>query len=71
MDGFQDVKMLYKQLAVSSPEDLDTPIGIGLDDILEKFRNHWEKDIERNRTETGALLHAKVCMEQSKCNSSH
>ncbi|XP_072859609.2 phakinin isoform X1 [Pogona vitticeps] len=59
----EDVKMLYKQLAVSSPEELDIPIGIGLDDILEKFRNHWEKDIERNRTETGALLHAKPLTE--------
>ncbi|KAJ7322570.1 hypothetical protein JRQ81_018857 [Phrynocephalus forsythii] len=59
----EDVKMLYKQLAVTSPEELDIPIGIGLDDILEKFRIHWEKDIERNRTETGVLLHTKPLTE--------
>lgn len=52
--------MLYTQLSVSPLEELDTPIGTGLDDILEKIRIHWEKDIERNRAETGALLHAKV-----------
>uniref|UniRef100_A0A670JMT4 Beaded filament structural protein 2 n=1 Tax=Podarcis muralis TaxID=64176 RepID=A0A670JMT4_PODMU len=59
----EDVKMLYKQLAVSPLEELDTPIGTGLDDILEKIRIHWEKDIERNRTETGALLHTKQATE--------
>lgn len=52
--------MLYKQLSISPLEELDTPIGTGLDDILEKIRIHWEKDIERNRVETGTLLHAKV-----------
>ncbi|XP_033022245.1 phakinin [Lacerta agilis] len=59
----EDVKMLYKQLAVSPLEELDTPIGTGLDDILEKIRIHWEKDIERNRIETGALLHTKQATE--------
>ncbi|XP_062976290.1 phakinin [Elgaria multicarinata webbii] len=55
----EDVKMLYKQLAVSPLEELDAPIATGLDDILEKIRIHWERDIERNRAETGALLHTK------------
>ncbi|XP_054846896.1 phakinin [Eublepharis macularius] len=55
----EDVKMLYNQLAVSPLEELDAPIGTGLDNILEKIRIHWEKDIERNRAETGALLHSK------------
>uniref|UniRef100_A0A8D0BUD0 Beaded filament structural protein 2 n=1 Tax=Salvator merianae TaxID=96440 RepID=A0A8D0BUD0_SALMN len=55
----EDVKMLYKQLAVSTSEELETPIGTGLDDILEKIRIHWEKDIEKNRAEAGVLLHAK------------
>ncbi|XP_060137034.1 phakinin [Zootoca vivipara] len=59
----EDVKMLYKQLAVSPLEELDTPIGTGLDDILDKIRIHWEKDIERNRIETGALLHTKQATE--------
>ncbi|KAH0627262.1 hypothetical protein JD844_002775 [Phrynosoma platyrhinos] len=55
----EDIKMLYKQLAVSPLEELEAPTGIGLDDILEKIRIHWEKDIERNRTETDVLLHTK------------
>uniref|UniRef100_A0A8D2LUP8 Beaded filament structural protein 2 n=1 Tax=Varanus komodoensis TaxID=61221 RepID=A0A8D2LUP8_VARKO len=59
----EDVKMLYKQLAVSPLEELDAPIGTGLDDILEKIRIHWERDIERNRAETGALLHSKQSTE--------
>uniref|UniRef100_A0A674JXI1 Phakinin-like n=1 Tax=Terrapene triunguis TaxID=2587831 RepID=A0A674JXI1_9SAUR len=56
----EDVKMLYNQLAGSQLEELEAPIGTGLDDILEKIRIHWEKDIEKNRVETGALLHTKV-----------
>ncbi|CAM2105678.1 unnamed protein product [Caretta caretta] len=55
----EDVKMLYNQLAGSQLEELEAPIGTGLDDILEKIRIHWEKDIEKNRVETGALLHTK------------
>ncbi len=55
----EDVKMLYKQLAGSELEGMDAPIGTGLDDILETIRIHWEKDIEKNRAETGALLYAK------------
>ncbi|XP_042327360.1 phakinin isoform X2 [Sceloporus undulatus] len=55
----EDVKMLYKQLAVSPLEELKAPTGIGLDDILEKIRIYWEKDIEQNRTETDVLLHTK------------
>ncbi|MEE6466305.1 hypothetical protein FKM82_006897 [Ascaphus truei] len=55
----EDVKMLYKQLAGSQLEEVDAPIGTGLDDILETIRIHWEKDIEKNRAETGALLQAK------------
>uniref|UniRef100_A0A8C0H1H9 Beaded filament structural protein 2 n=1 Tax=Chelonoidis abingdonii TaxID=106734 RepID=A0A8C0H1H9_CHEAB len=56
----EDVKMLYNQLAGSQLEELEAPIGTGLDNILEKIRIHWEKDIEKNRIETGALLHTKV-----------
>uniref|UniRef100_A0A8C5PLH3 Beaded filament structural protein 2 n=1 Tax=Leptobrachium leishanense TaxID=445787 RepID=A0A8C5PLH3_9ANUR len=55
----EDVKMLYRQLAGSQLEEVDAPIGTGLDDILETIRIHWEKDIEKNRAETGALLQAK------------
>jgi len=57
---FKDVKVLYKQLAGSQLEDLDVPLGTGLDDILEKIRIHWERDIEKNRAETGAVLRTKV-----------
>ncbi|KFV50652.1 Phakinin, partial [Tyto alba] len=55
----EDVKVLYKQLAGSQLEELDVPLGSGLDDILEKIRIHWERDIEKNRVETGALLRTK------------
>ena len=33
--------MLYKQLAGSELEQLNVPIGTGLDDILETIRIHW------------------------------
>ncbi|XP_032642889.1 phakinin [Chelonoidis abingdonii] len=59
----EDVKMLYNQLAGSQLEELEAPIGTGLDNILEKIRIHWEKDIEKNRIETGALLHTKQTTE--------
>lgn len=52
--------MLYKQLAVSELEQADVPIGTGLDDILETIRIHWERDVEKNRIEAGALLQVKV-----------
>ncbi|NWZ21276.1 BFSP2 protein, partial [Asarcornis scutulata] len=55
----EDVKVLYKQLAGSQLEELDVPLGSGLDNILEKIRIHWERDIEKNRAETGALLRTK------------
>ncbi|XP_069504806.1 phakinin [Ambystoma mexicanum] len=57
----EDVRMLYKQLAGSQLEEVNAPIGTGLDGILETIRIHWEKDIEKNRVETGALLQAKAC----------
>lgn len=56
----EDVKMLYKQLAGSELEQMNVPIGTGLDDILETIRIHWERDVEKNRVEAGALLQAKV-----------
>uniref|UniRef100_A0A8V0YZN1 Beaded filament structural protein 2 n=1 Tax=Gallus gallus TaxID=9031 RepID=A0A8V0YZN1_CHICK len=55
----EDVKVLYKQLAGSQLEELDVPLGSGLDNILEKIRIHWERDIEKNRAEAGALLRTK------------
>ncbi|XP_074941806.1 phakinin [Phalacrocorax aristotelis] len=55
----EDVKVLYKQLAGSQLEELDVSLGSGLDDILEKIRIHWERDIEKNHAETGALLRTK------------
>ncbi|KAM6132726.1 phakinin [Pterocles gutturalis] len=59
----EDVKVLYKQLAGSQLEELDVPLGSSLDDILEKIRIHWERDIEKNRAETGALLRTKLQAE--------
>uniref|UniRef100_A0A8D0UVN6 Phakinin n=1 Tax=Sus scrofa TaxID=9823 RepID=A0A8D0UVN6_PIG len=62
----EDVKMLYKQLAGSELEQLDVPIGTGLDDILETIRIHWERDVEKNRVEAGALLQAKQQAEVAR-----
>ncbi|XP_036189731.1 phakinin [Myotis myotis] len=55
----EDVKVLCKQLAVSELEQVDIPLGAGLDDILEAIRIHWERDVEKNWVEAGALLQAK------------
>jgi hypothetical protein len=54
------VKVLYKQLAGSELEQADVPMGTGLDDVLETIRVQWERDVEKNRAEAGALLQAKV-----------
>ncbi|XP_059777807.1 phakinin [Balaenoptera ricei] len=62
----EDVKMLYKQLAGSELEQLDVPIGTGLDDILETIRIHWERDVEKKRAEAGALLQAKQQTEVAR-----
>ncbi|KAI5196818.1 Phakinin, partial [Manis pentadactyla] len=56
----EDVKVLYKQLAGSELEQMGVPIGTGLEDILESIRIHWERDVEKNRAEAGALLQTKV-----------
>ena len=76
------IYFLHKQLAGSELEQLNVPIGTGLDDILETIRIHWERDVEKNRLQAGALLQAKVrgktstltlpCAEggQAKMNSS-
>nr|XP_051691549.1 phakinin [Oryctolagus cuniculus] len=55
----EDVKVLYTQLAGSELEQIDAPIGPGLDGILEAIRTQWERDVEKNRVEAGALLQAK------------
>ncbi|KAM5313722.1 phakinin isoform 2-T2 [Glossophaga mutica] len=55
----EDVKALYKQLAVSELEQVGVLMGTGLDDILETIRIHWERDVEKNRMEAGAPLQAK------------
>ncbi|TKC43280.1 hypothetical protein EI555_014111 [Monodon monoceros] len=62
----EDVKMLYKQLAGSELEQLDVPIGTGLDDILETIRIHWERDVEKKWAEAGALLQAKQQTEVAR-----
>nr|XP_023476711.1 phakinin [Equus caballus] len=62
----EDVKMLYKQLAGSELEQMNVPIGTGLDDILETIRIHWERDVEKNRVEAGALLQAKQQAEVAR-----
>ncbi|XP_006759843.1 PREDICTED: phakinin [Myotis davidii] len=55
----EDVKVLCKQLAVSELEQVDIPLGAGLDDVLEAIRIHWERAVEKNRVEAGALLPAQ------------
>ncbi|XP_037700657.1 phakinin [Choloepus didactylus] len=62
----EDVKLLYKQLAGSELEQADAPVGAGLDDILETIRIHWERDVEKNRVEAGALLQAKQQVEVAR-----
>ncbi|XP_010623775.1 phakinin [Fukomys damarensis] len=62
----EDVKVLYKQLAGSELEHMDVPTGPGLDDILEMIRNQWERDVAKNRDETGALLQAKQDSEVAR-----
>lgn len=52
--------MLYKQLVRSELEQMGVPTGTGLEDILETIRIHWERDVEKNQAEAGALLQTKV-----------
>ncbi|XP_007421801.1 phakinin [Python bivittatus] len=59
----EDIKILYKQLALSPLEESETPIGTSLDDILKNIQIHWEKNIEQNHAETGILLQAKQSTE--------
>ncbi|KAM7064360.1 phakinin [Molossus nigricans] len=62
----EDVKVLFEQLAGSELERVDVPTGAGLDDILETIRIHWERDVEKNRMEAGALLPAKPHAEVAR-----
>ncbi|XP_062969569.1 phakinin [Cynocephalus volans] len=62
----EDVKVLYRQLSGSELEQMDVPIGAGLDDILETIRIQWEKDVEKNRVEAVALLQAKQQAEVAR-----
>ncbi|KAF6098668.1 beaded filament structural protein 2 [Phyllostomus discolor] len=62
----EDVKALYKQLAVSELEQVGVPMGTGLDDILETIRIHWERDVEKNRMEAGTSLQAKQQAEVAR-----
>uniref|UniRef100_A0A8D2IFX6 Beaded filament structural protein 2 n=1 Tax=Urocitellus parryii TaxID=9999 RepID=A0A8D2IFX6_UROPR len=67
----EDVKVLYKQLAGSELEQMNVPMGTGLDGILETIRIQWERDVEKNRAEAGALLQAKqhtevACVSQTQ-----
>ncbi|KAM4821251.1 phakinin [Thomomys bottae] len=55
----EDVKRLYKQLLGSELEHVDVPMVTGLDSILETIRVQWERDVEKNQAEAGALLQAK------------
>ncbi|XP_070582659.1 LOW QUALITY PROTEIN: phakinin [Erythrolamprus reginae] len=59
----ENIKMLYKQLALSPLEESEIPIGISLDDILKRIQIQWEKNIEQNYAETSILLHAKQSTE--------
>ncbi|XP_006083770.1 phakinin [Myotis lucifugus] len=52
--------LILKRLQDQSElEQVDVPLGAGLDDVLEAIRIHWERDVEKNRVEAGALLQAK------------
>ncbi|XP_036999956.2 phakinin isoform X3 [Artibeus jamaicensis] len=62
----EDVKALYKQLAVSELEQVGVPMGTGLDDILQTIRTHWERDVEKNRMEAGVLLQAQQQAEVAR-----
>lgn len=61
--------MLYKQLVRSELEQMGVPTGTGLEDILETIRIHWERDVEKNRAEAGALLQTKVRSSTSTLHS--
>lgn len=57
---FQDVRVLYNQMAGREVDEPDAPIETSLDQILAYIRSHWEKVTEKNRAETDCYLDRKV-----------
>ncbi|XP_010893646.1 phakinin [Esox lucius] len=55
----EDVRVLYNQMAGREVDEPDAPIETSLDQILAYIRAHWERVIEKNRTETDAYLEYK------------
>ncbi|XP_029582385.1 phakinin isoform X1 [Salmo trutta] len=55
----EDVRVLYKQMAGGEMDEPDAPIETNLDQILAYIRSHWERVIEKNRSETDAYLECK------------
>lgn len=57
---FQDVRVLYQQMAGRDVDEPDAPIETSLNQILAFIRSHWEKVTEKNRAETDCYLDRKV-----------
>lgn len=57
---WQDVRVLYNQMAGREVDEPDAPIETSLDQILSYIRSHWERVIEKNRAETDAYMECKV-----------
>ena len=60
MCSWQDVKVMYNQMAGREVDEPDAPIETSLDHILGYIRSHWERVIEKNRAETDSYLECKV-----------
>lgn len=58
--AFQDVRVLYNQMAGREVDEPDAPIETSLNQILAYIRSHWEKVTEKNRAETDCYLDRKV-----------
>ncbi|XP_028833627.1 phakinin isoform X2 [Denticeps clupeoides] len=62
----ENIRVLYNQIAGREVDEPDAPVESSLDHILDCIRSHWERVIEKNRTETDSYHECKADSVNSK-----